>query len=103
MNSLTSVDLCFCQSTNSRRKQQVRTNLKTKEENCLNFPKIILKMYLKIETILISILKYDIQLIFVRTKIRSKIRTFLEIQPESKPEYKIHAATTHLIGSCRYR
>ena len=43
-------------------------------------------MYLKIETILISILKYDIQLIFVRTKIRFKIRTCLEMQPESKPE-----------------
>ena len=55
----------FCQSTNSRRKQQASTIMKTKE-NCLNFSKIILKMYLKIETILISILKYDIQLIFAR-------------------------------------
>ena len=45
-------------------------------------------MCLKIETILISILKYDIQLIFVRTKIRFKIRTCLEMQPESKPEHE---------------
>ena len=74
MNSLTSVNLYFCQSTNSRRKQQASTNLKTKEENCLNFPKIILKMYLKIETILISILKCDIQLIFVRTKTQRWLR-----------------------------
>ena len=48
--------------------------METKEENCLNFQKIILKMYLKIETILISILKYDIQLIFVWTKTQRWLR-----------------------------
>ena len=74
MNSLTTMDWYFCQSTNNQHKQQADTNLKTKEENCLNFPKIILKMYLKIETILISILKCDIQQIFVQTKTQRWLR-----------------------------